>query len=230
MEKQNFIPILFSTSMVKAILEGRKLMTRRTKGLDFVNKNSNLFRYDSCDDTYGDYDSREPDATLHWFENIDENGKELEKYVSVKCPYGKVGDVLWVRETFLPTIINGKKDGNWYKASVDITSQLIIKWKSSLFMPKAACRIFLEITDVRVERLQDISNEDAIDEGIERLNVASSMMCYKSYVVKGGGTGVYPYVSFQTLWQSINGKESWEKNSWVWVVSFKRIEKPTDFC
>lgn len=231
-----YIPILYSTPMVQALLKDIKLMTRRTKGLDFINKNSNLFRYDSCDDSYGDYDRREPDATLHWFENIDENGKELEKYVSVKCPYGKVGDVLWVRETFVKviTIYGGeafiyKADDNCYKDTIEDWQG----WKPSLFMPKAACRIFLEITDIRVERLKDISYEDASKEGVKCVNV-HVIVLYKDYFDKNNTRGFEgennTIKSFESLWQSINGKESWDKNPFVWVISFKRIEKPTDFC
>jgi hypothetical protein len=147
------------------------------------------------------------------------------------CPYGKVGDVLWVRETFNEYYFD---EGYGYKA--DFTDEAIkmlknTKWKSSLFMPKAACRIFLEITDIRVERLRDISEEDAIKEGIEIIHMAEiNVPVYKNYLLKEKLLTTNPIKSLQTLWQSINGKQSLEANPWVWVISFKRIEKPTDFC
>ena len=117
--------------------------------------------------------------------------------------------------------------------------------RPSLFMPKDACRIFLKITDIRVERLQHISKEDAKKEGIEFTIAdkekfgcrAAGMKLYRDYERKDNSLTSYPcngfenaIVSFETLWQSINGKDSWEANPWVWVISFKRIEKPSDFC
>ena len=92
-------------------------------------------------------------------------------------------------------------------------------------MPKAAARIWLRITDVRAERLQNISEEDAISEGIERNPKAPKeiMVCYKSYI--SNDYNVYPCVSFSTLWQLINGRESWDQNPWVWVVSFEVVSK-----
>ena len=225
-KQMKYIPILFSTPMVQAILEGRKLMTRRTKGLEEINKNPNLYRY-----TTSDY---RIEKLIHNFDMLNEDCNRLEKYVSAKCPYGKVGDVLWVRETFVPDYFDNHSYG--YKADWnDVAAELMPepKWKPSLFMPKAACRIFLEITDVRVERLRDITSEDAIKEGIERKS--SLEWAYKLYgnqkvnifnSLINWGTAIE---SFYTLWQSINGKESWDKNPWVWVISFKRIEKPIDF-
>ena len=104
-------------------------------------------------------------------------------------------------------------------------------------MPKAACRIFLKITEIRVERLQDIGEEDAKKEGIfswvdERMK--SKPVRYTSYCDFDNpkDPALYtscPINSFETLWQSINGKDSWAVNPWVWVIVFERTEKPTDF-
>ena len=110
-----------------------------------------------------------------------------------------------------------------------------IKWKPSLFMPKEACRIFLEIEDVKVERLQDITEEDAINEGIFDMYRGKGIIgnAYRNYLDKEGG---YDSVaddaihSFQTLWQKINGISSWDDNPFVWVNSFKSIERPSNFC
>jgi hypothetical protein len=97
-------------------------------------------------------------------------------------------------------------------------------WKPSIFMPKAACRIFLEITDVKVERLQDISEEDAINEGVELLPNNR----YKYYLSEYFDC-INAVHSFQTLWKSINGAESWEANPFVWAIEFKQITKPENF-
>ena len=204
-----FIPILFSTPMVQAILKGLKTMTRRK---------IKLYKAD-------EHPLRQ---TSEWMQ---ENNT---------CPYGKVGDVLWVRETFVKviTIYGGeafiyKADDNCYKDTIEDWQG----WKPSLFMPKAACRIFLKIIDIRVERLKDITREDAINEGIISWvdkRMKSKPVRYASYCdfdnPKDPATYTScPINSFETLWQSINGKDSWEGNPWVWVISFERIEKPEKF-
>lgn len=179
-------PILFSTEMVRAILDGRKTQTRRVVKDKMLQENN------------GDVD------------------EEFLLLTMDKCPYGKVGNVLWVRETYRHQMGSYR-----YKASPNVViktqnmgaSMVSDKWKPSIFMPKAACRIFLEITSIRVERLQDISEQDAKAEGtspkegiifkrIERYDEA-----------------------FERLWISINGLESWDSNPWVWVIEFKQTAK-----
>ena len=135
------------------------------------------------------------------------------------CKYGNPGDLLWVRETWAP--LGEKPNQNWmYKSDV---SQCYSKWKPSIHMPKDACRIWLMIEDLRVERLQDISEEDAIAEGIEYAH-KDDFRFFKDYtgrkyhLVRGGE-------SFETLWISINGKESWDSNPWVWVIKFRVLSK-----
>jgi hypothetical protein len=170
-------PILFSTIMVKAILEGRKTQTRRIMKIQ--------------------PDGRGTRCTNVHFE--DWHGREL------KCPYGWVGDLLWVRETWQ------KIEGNRiiYKADPIIWGG---KWKSSIFMPKQFSRIKLQITDIRVEKLCDISEEDAMAEGIDLPN----------YAEQANKDVKYPEPSdiYAELWDEINGTGSWIKNSWVWVIIF----------
>lgn len=144
-----------------------------------------------------------------------------EKYV--KCTYGQPGDVLWVRETSLYD-----DDAGIYKYAADFSKSdveyLKGSWKPSIHMPKEAARIWLEVVSVKVERLHDISEQDAIAEGIEP--VAEGWKNY--YKASKFGTNFCwptPYHSFQSLWETINGLESWELNPWVWVVEFKRIER-----
>ncbi len=203
--------------MVRAILEGRKTMTRRVvkfKPIGYLGWVRNVF--------------------THLFKLADAPLKEM------KCPYGVPGDRLWVRETWgvgsRPHPTEGWVDGFEYRADeayVDEIEGLPIypcddfdfsgyssgRWKPSIFMPRAASRILLEVTDIRVERLQEITEADAIAEGVE-LDVDAGY--WKGYIFPG----VYDSAkkSFASLWQSINGLGSWDQNPWVWIVSFKRIE------
>lgn len=192
-------PILFSGPMICSLFEDRKTMTRRAvKGmaLDWI--------------TSGFTPEFVADPANHL------------------CPYGIPGDRLWVRETFAPGIgPNGivyratlEKDGYPYEP---LAPDEKITWKPSIFMPRWASRITLEITNVRVEWLNDISEEDAKNEGIEQIGGL-----WKNYLPEGvlGWTAIDdPRASFRTLWESINGPGSWDANPWVWVVEFKRIEE-----
>lgn len=204
----NFHPILFSTPMVQAILNGSKTMTRRVlKG-----------------------------QALHWTEEFSHEFIAMPE--NDLCPYGKVGDVLWVRETSFefskyrdfPMFQNATGD-YVYRADGNCIGEH--KWKPSIYMPKEACRIFLEITSIRVERLQEINDIDATNEGIE-VGYAQDNLYKKELVthmdyLKNEHKWIHAKLSFMTLWQKINGKESWDANPWVWVIEFKRIEKPNNF-
>lgn len=190
----NTKPILFSTEMVQAILAGRKTQTRRTKGLKVVNDNpdSHLFNSFSIDND---------NATFKRLEGM---------WQGVDVPY-KTGDILWVRETF--AFNPDFQFAPIYKADSNITK--FIKWKPSIHMPKEACRLFLKVTNVRVERLQDITEMDAIFEGCMQYEKDTDWM-----------TALY---GFELLWKKINGESSWKSNPWVWVIEFERIEKPENF-
>jgi hypothetical protein len=204
----NFKPILFSTPMVQAILDGRKTQTRRVikpQPLDVV--------------TYA--------VQRVWYPEV------------IKCSY-EVGDVLWVRETFQITDFLHPTDENYgyiYKASSNgtewETNSKDWKWKPSIFMPKEACRLFLQVKNIRVELLQEITEEDAIAEGIKPSeDFAGLYFLYGSTKNYGRITRtdyVDPIKSFHSLWLSINGPTSWVKNPWVWVIEFEKIEKPENF-
>jgi hypothetical protein len=132
----------------------------------------------------------------------------FENSQAIPCPYGQPGDVLWVRETWGQGV-SGKY---YYKADKGIVDQVVLSWKPSIHMPREAARLFLRIKSVRVERLQEIKPEDAIREGypIDR-ELAESRNVYIEW--------------FKSLWQSINGPESWAANPFVWVVEFERITR-----
>lgn len=213
----NTKPILFSTEMVQAILEGRKTQTRRTKGLKVVNSNpdSHLFNSFSIDNE---------NATFKRLEGM---------WQGVDVPY-KTGDILWVRETFFCTknhehtpLFNNK--GKYvYKATDDFIG--CHKWKPSIHMPKEACRLFLKITNVRAERLKEISENDAIAEGLKTtVSPKTGTTVYKIYDIGFSAYNHSSIDSFFSLWKSINGKESLESNPWVWVIEFERIEKTENF-
>lgn len=207
--------------MVQAILDGRKTQTRRTRGLEEINKNPEDWHFVGIYVT----DYGEIGAT---FQNC-------EEFARTKCPYGKPGDRLWVRETWQITNFLHPSNENYgyvYKASEngkdwqENTEEW--KWKPSIHMTKAAARIWLEITEISVERLQDISKEDAIAEGVDTyFNSIVKQDCYRDYLFKGEdwmtpeGEYYYPGFSFRSLWESINGAESWDLNPWLWVIKFK---------
>lgn len=192
-------PILFSTPMVQALIAGRKTQTRR-----IVNPqpdDSGLWN----DDT----NPRSLQSDLKgWNGTVDATGESKE----FKCRYGQPGDLLWVRESSAITYSTGpsRKRTVWYKAdNGEIPNNVSFKWKRSIHMPKGAARIWLKVFNVKVQRLQDISEADAIAEGAQPCTLHSQ-------------TGNYTHkYGFQKLWEKINGVESWQANPWVWVIEFK---------
>lgn len=148
------------------------------------------------------------------------------------CPYGQVGDILWVRESFYEPMFEGLNGKYYYKADLE-KQGWDFKWKPSLFMPKDACRLFLEITDIRIERLQKISDEDCKSEGIKReIFTPTGEEFYYFYPCNDLRDDSYldsPKTSFYSLWKSINGQLSWDDNPFVWVISFKVVERPYGF-
>ena len=195
-------PILFSAPMVRAILEGRKTVTRRpVKG-----------------------------AGLKWLEDF--TPEYVADPANSLCPYGKPGDRLWLRETWYCDhfeVMRGPylkpddldigealDDGTLVYAADGLTPYEADQpiWKPSIHMPRWACRILLEITDVRVERLQDISRADIRAEGLQCPPELASDDVSPNY------RDWYP-VAWRELWESTGG--DWEANPWVWVVEFKRV-------
>lgn len=248
-----FIPILMSTMMVQALIALRKTMTRRTKGLEEVNENPDKWRFIGFEEDF-------KGNMCATFENV---SFSAEKY-RLPCPYGQRGDVLWVRETWGfhsgPGIYGGNytapskrpgregwKESVTHKAGQEYNAWGMYgepKWKPNIHMPKTACRIFLQVESIRVERLNDIDPYDALEEGIEYWNVDREALKggelvadFKNYMWTDDEqyedyffpTYADCILSFKSLWQSINGPESWDANLWVWVVSFKQINKPSNF-
>lgn len=201
-------PILFSGPMVRAILEGRKTQTRRiVKG-----KGTWAVVYN-------------PDSERTWPGAEDECGD----WQDFECPYGNVGDRLWVRETCCCdgwsvhyTADNGHVEfgDTRYDDALKLHhySGGFSRQVPSIHMPRWASRITLEITGVRVERLNDICEEDAKSEGVEELGELFEK-------AKHGHPLTLWSTAFAWLWFDINGRDSWMQNPWVWVVEFKRNEQ-----
>ncbi len=226
-------PILFSGSMVRALLAGTKTQTRRTSKLDLINENPQRWNDVRCFDGDWSFRQTKPD-----------NGRVIAEEV-ISCPYGQPGDRLWVRETWGLTAqcddINGPGDVIAYRAGGEFVYEDTIggrrlrhtksgaimqpnhfcpppqKWVPSIHMYRWASRITLEITDVRVERLNKISAADAQAEGIAGVALED---------IPEGRAGrvlLDPVAGYQSLWNEINGASSWDLNPWVWVVGFKRV-------
>ncbi|BBE77397.1 ASCH domain-containing protein [Phytobacter sp. MRY16-398] len=191
--------MIFNSEMVRAILDGRKTQTRR------------IVKSDCMD--IGEKD----DGTL-WPWREHDNGGDYW----YPCPFGAVGDRIWVRETWAEAGASAP-ELKLYRANYpehvpshyeNVPPVDEIRWTPSIHMPRWASRITLEITGVRVERLNAISEEDAMSEGVGHL--------YKYDESKPIPKGAKR--RFAELWQSIYGEESWQANPWVWVITFKRVE------
>lgn len=207
--------VLFNGEMVRAVLEGRKTQTRRiVKDLSYVDDEGNTIQRPTPDQWY-------PEALQY-------------------CPYGYIGDRLWVRETWCQAVdpdtsrpydpprahyrSDGNEvyldDGDGFTAYREDGTECS-PWKASIHMPRWASRILLEVTAVGVERVQDISERDAVAEGIGRSGVG-----WKNYGVDPQVMFCNPVNSFISLWDSINAAKGygWDANPWVWVVEFKVLE------
>ena len=188
-------PIIFNTEMVKALIDGRKTQTRR------VIKPQPIWHPKK---RFWSLNQIVKGQSFTWEEDLIPNAPI--KY----CPYGKIGDRLWVRETW--AIDEDEQTVIFYKATDHETCGQ--PWKPSIFMPRWASRITLEITDIRIERVQDIKDEQAIFEGCPGIitTVAHKEAC------RGW---------FKHLWDSINAKRGygWIINPWVWIIVFKVLRK-----
>ncbi|GAB1617116.1 hypothetical protein [Pseudomonas sp. NGC7] len=208
-------PILFSGHMVRAILNGQKTVTRREIKPSMRSADSSFELHLQEDESW---------RPMHTFDEscMDANGTEHP----IVCPYGQPGDRLWVREAWLADaqldtiaprdLSQGEPilypaDGSVRQTGCAMVSQG--RGRPSIHMPRWASRILLEITAVRVELLQDITEEQAEAEGVNFLR----------HVPDADETLTASQL-FECIWSSINGDESWNGNPWVWVVEFKRIE------
>lgn len=199
-------PILFSAPMVRAILDGAKTQTRRVVKLGAPPRGCRPWRLQGNDNIRFPVFVADADAP-----------GDFGAAGSIKCPYGVPGDRLWVRETWYGDTL----DGVVYRADIDQLDEG--QWRPSIFMPRWASRITLEITDVRVQRLQDISEEDARAEGCTGRDPEPADEGGTIYAWKGRSAAPDARAHFAALWDSINGDGAWAANPWVWALTFKKV-------
>lgn len=235
--------MIFNAEMVRAILSGQKTQTRRImKSQPYQSKSRKGDYWFSCN---------KMQSMVHVSDFIPGNSAipDAHEFFSKCCPFGAIGDRIWVRETWMP---DAPRDGTWpsvefygckgaplsmiptrfkkpehciHRASW--CGERMIGWKPSIHMPRWASRILLEITNVRVERLNDISEQDAIAEGIDTDWLAESQDNYDCIADHNMTGRLTAKGHFSYLWQSIYGDDKskcWEKNPWVWCISFRRLE------
>ena len=221
-------PILFSAPMVRAILAGQKTQTRRIAKLPRARDSFVMLDHGSG---WWPYQSDDGETEL-----CDDSCEH-----PYSSPYGQPGDRLWVRETWMDLLgtgvepITGRHSRYAYRADTPAGSygdetrkEYGLKWRPSIFMPRSASRILLEIVSIRVDRVQNISPSDAIAEGIDRTVTGDGWRRYSDSETEAAGLPPcqYPRHSYRSLWEHINGEMSWDENPWVWVIEFKRIEPP----
>lgn len=206
-------PILFSAPMVRAILAGTKTQTRRIVKAQPNPDISPTFQGLKFVDGFWRAHFNNLEITIPRFPS----GIYVGQF---NCPYGKPGDRLWVKETWRtvaeangipPRDLTNVESFTHYEA--DGPDRTMGKLRPSIFMPRWASRITLEVAGIRVERLQDISEADARAEG-----TLSTRM-------PNGINWSVAQVGYKHLWESINGPGSWDANPWVWVVEFSRMQK-----
>lgn len=229
-------PILFSAPMIRAILNGTKTQTRRVAPISRLD----IRQQDEGMVTWSVAFAKPVKGTLASHSGGKLSTDQASRIVASQfCPYGQPGDRLWVREAFQPLLAEGSdhwkadwKTGEGYAISYPATDG-IKEWidpddnigsgcKPSIHMPRWASRITLELTGVRVERLWEISEADAIAEGIERSY--DQWRDYRTDQAVNYPNAATPIDSYRTLWEQINGQGSWDINPWVWVVEFRRLE------
>ncbi|EKT4325785.1 TPA: hypothetical protein NQS76_000080 [Klebsiella pneumoniae] len=201
--------MIFNGEMVRALLDGRKTQTRRP-----IKWKQTRFT---------EIGEREDGSKWPWSEDAEHACDFWHP-----CPFGAVGDRIWVRETWAEAGASAP-DLKLYRANYpehvpsiyeNVPPTEEIRWTPSIHMPRTASRILLEITGVRVERLNSIHDVDAMREGIQNLTTCS----HADFGILGVVNAQHPVRAFQLLWESIYGADSWRANPWVWVIEFKRVE------
>jgi hypothetical protein len=211
-------PILFSGPIVRAILAGTKTQTRR-----FLHAAEGTWW------GHAGYELRpQDDGSWGWY--VRDTGEDVSFAKDVRCPYGVPGDRLWVRETWQE---NTPPSGWIYRAD-DVAGHIDSGWRPSIHMPRKACRLVLEVESVRVQRLQDISEEDVFAEGgVAKESLPPDPDNFHPPGSYGYVSGLHPFPegriyvtpqeAFAERWDSINAKRApWDGNPFVWAITFRR--------
>lgn len=219
-------PIIFKAHDIRAILDGRKTQTRQVVKPQPTQCSSGKFNWSNSGRSIAG-------ASI----------ADIAEFA--KCPFGQPGDRLWGREKHFINDYRGARvpederaDTELVYAATDMDYVRNLEddegfaWRPSIHMPRWASRITLEVTGVRVERLQDISEDDAIDEGLHRIEIGSGYRTLYSATpatwaqVMEQEADAYddPRAAYRELWEQVNGTGSWDANPWVWVIAFKRVE------
>lgn len=179
------IPLLMQPGLVRASILGNKTETRRLSGLHKINERPEAWRYDGP--------NRNGDHIFTDVHGIITGHDPQDCTYILKCPFGAVDDFLYVRE-------NWNKDGyGGFLYAADYGIREHMRWRPSIHLPKFASRLWLQVAEIKVERLHDITDEGSQAEG----------------------TGFYDVLAYEALWISIHGHLSWEANPWVWVVKYQ---------
>lgn len=228
--------ILLSAPMVRALLAGRKTQTRRLVKPQPIEGGEARIAFDGT-------------PYVQLIPNADGNLHGPDEWRLVPCPYGHPGDRLWVKEThallwpgeFAPERMedhrieyradtDGKvRPGNWSDAHPDDAKENAPRWRPAIYMPRWASRLLLEVTEVRVERVQGISEDDAEAEGLARRTVDAWETRGEMWTEWGlpewpkSKWRTNPRAAFSVLWDDVHGPGAWERNDWVWVICMKWV-------
>ena len=220
------VPILMSTPMVIALLDGTKTETRRDKNLKEINENPREW---TCN-----HKKINKNGVFYTLYNV-----LNEEVKTIKQPWQK-GNILWCKETWKPSLSVGfapdssqsvilfkadgervqvpKEEEEWFK---ELTKNGRFTYKSSMFMRRKFARIFLEVTNVSLERLHSITPLQCINEGIES-KMGNRTDLYRNYMAKDEWTAD-AVLSYKSLWEKINGIGSWKSNPWIWRIEFTKL-------
>lgn len=223
-------PILFSGDMVRAILEGRKTQTRRIiSNMTCRPLASGDWYFDSyCDKPKTTANPRGMGTYWSWWERQ----SMKMSMVQISCPYGVPGDLLWVKETWREAGSIQREDGkipkdgdasSCYYRATDYAADG--PWRPSIFMPRWASRISLQIKNIRSERLQNITNEDAMSEGATPIHYLKNPFHTGAINAEFSGEVQGWRDAYRDIWEKISGAGSWNVNPQVWVVEFEVISR-----
>lgn len=206
--------LLFSAEMIQAHNAGKKTCTRRTRNLDGVNIYPDDF----------DFMGFTSDEAGNMIANF--NHRTIKEEVKIKCPYGWGGDLIYMKETFQYINLKNNRDGIFYFADCKGKENFQnVKWRSALYMPKVDARNWMKIVSIKMQRLQNITEDEARREGSTQGFLFQRKVKGKfEFKLNVDENGSY-YAGFKYIWFTVNNPESWNSNPWAWVIEYEIIKK-----